>query len=94
MTDATSEAVTVYSSTVPEFIPGFSGVCVARSLLFCVVLCRSLFDLFSCVYPSLIYSFCICICICIMYVDGSTSAFYFDGVGCAMRLSKNVGEKF
>ena len=32
------------------------------------------------------------ICICIKYVDGSTSGFYFDGVGCAMRLSKNVGE--
>jgi hypothetical protein len=28
------------------------------------------------------------ICICIKYADGSTSGFYFDGVGCAMRLSK------
>ena len=34
------------------------------------------------------------ICICIKYVDGSTSGLYFDGVGCAMRLSKNVGEQF
>jgi len=32
--------------------------------------------------------------VCIKYVDGSTSGFYFDGVGCAMRLSKNVGEQF
>ena len=29
-----------------EFTPGFSGVCVARSLVFCVVFCRSLFVLF------------------------------------------------
>ena len=36
----------------------------------------------------------ISICICIKYVDGSTSGFYFDGVGCAMRLSRNVGEQF
>jgi hypothetical protein len=34
------------------------------------------------------------ICICIKYVDGSTSGLYFDGVGCAMRPSKNVGEQF
>jgi hypothetical protein len=32
--------------------------------------------------------------VCIKYVDGSTSGFYFDGVGCAMGLSKNVGEEF
>jgi hypothetical protein len=34
------------------------------------------------------------VCICIKYVDGSTSGLYFDGVECAMRLSKNVGEQF
>jgi hypothetical protein len=32
--------------------------------------------------------------ICIKYVDGSTYGFYFDGVGCAVRLSENVGEPF
>ena len=32
-----NEAGTVYPSGAPEFIPGFCGVRVARSLVFCVV---------------------------------------------------------
>ena len=31
-----------YPSVAPEFIPDFSGVRVAQSLVFCVVFCRSL----------------------------------------------------
>ena len=31
-----------YQSRAPEFTPEFSGVRVARSLVFCVVFCRSL----------------------------------------------------
>jgi len=37
---------TVYSQGTHEFTPGFSGVYVSRSLVFCVVFCRSLFVLF------------------------------------------------
>jgi hypothetical protein len=36
-----------YPSGKPEIIPGFCGIRVARSLVFCVVLCRSLFVLLS-----------------------------------------------
>jgi hypothetical protein len=36
-------AVTAHSSGAHEFNSGFSGVRVARSLIVCVVLCRSLF---------------------------------------------------
>jgi hypothetical protein len=41
MADATSGAGT------PEFIPVFSGVRVARGLVFCVVFCMSLFVLWT-----------------------------------------------
>ena len=34
-----------YLSGTSEFIPGFSGVHVAQSLVFCVLYCRSLFVL-------------------------------------------------
>ena len=37
---------TVYSSRAPEFIPVFSGVCVAWFLVFYVVFCRSWFFFF------------------------------------------------
>ena len=37
--------VTHKPSGEPEFIPCFSGACVARSLVFCVMFCRSLFVL-------------------------------------------------
>ena len=37
-----NEAGTVYPSGAPEFTPGFCGVRVARSLVFCVVLNISL----------------------------------------------------
>jgi len=59
MTCATSEAGITYTSVAPEFIPVFfSGVCVAQSLVFYVVFCRSLFVLFLCVVsPSLNYGF-------------------------------------
>jgi hypothetical protein len=49
-----------------EFTPGFDWVHIAKCLVFCVVLCRSLFLLFSLdvfifdhciVYPSSIYGF-------------------------------------
>ena len=36
-----------YYDKAPEFTPNFSGVRVARSLVFCVVFCRSLFVLIS-----------------------------------------------
>jgi hypothetical protein len=42
-----SGAGTAYPSRTPEIIPGFCGVRVARSLVFCVVFCRSLFVLLS-----------------------------------------------
>jgi len=41
-----SGAGTAYPSGAPEFTASFSGVGVARSLVYCVVLCRSLFVLF------------------------------------------------
>jgi hypothetical protein len=37
---------TAYPSRAPEFIPVFNGVRVLRSLVFCIVLFRSLFVLF------------------------------------------------
>ena len=43
---STSGAGTVIPSGEHEFTPGFSGVCVARSLVFCVAFCKSLFVLF------------------------------------------------
>ena len=42
-----SGAGTAYPSGKPEIILGFCGIRVARSLVFCVVLCRSLFVLLS-----------------------------------------------
>jgi uncharacterized membrane protein len=44
---ATSGTGTAYRSGTTEFTPGFSGVHVAQSLVFCVVFCRSLFVLLS-----------------------------------------------
>jgi len=44
--DATSTEGTAYLSRSPQFIPFFSGVCVAGSLVFYVVFCRSLFVFF------------------------------------------------
>jgi len=47
-TDATNGAGTAYSSGAPHITSVFSGVRVARSLVFCVVVyCRSLFVLLS-----------------------------------------------
>jgi hypothetical protein len=46
-TDATSGARTAYHSGVHEFNPVFSGVRVTRSLVLCVVLCRSFVVLLS-----------------------------------------------
>jgi hypothetical protein len=64
-TDVTSESGTDYLSGAPVFIPGFSGVCVARSLVVCVMFCRSFsfffflfFSFGHCVgCPSSIYGF-------------------------------------
>jgi len=39
-------AGSVHPSGTHEFIPGFSRVCVARALVFCVMFCRTLFVLF------------------------------------------------
>jgi hypothetical protein len=45
MKDVTCGAGTVYPSGAPEFTLVFSGVCVDRSLVLCVMFCRSLFVL-------------------------------------------------
>jgi len=44
---ATCGAGTAYPSGAPEFTPGFSGVFVARSLVFCEMFYRSFFVLVS-----------------------------------------------
>ena len=46
MTGTTSGVGTAYPSGAHEFIPVFSVVRVTRSLVLCVVLCKSLFVLF------------------------------------------------
>jgi hypothetical protein len=43
---ATSGTGTALPTGAPELTPVFSGVRVARSLVFCIVFCRSLFVLF------------------------------------------------
>ena len=43
----TSGTRTVNPPEAPELIPDFNGVRVVRSLVFCVVFCRSLFVLLS-----------------------------------------------
>ena len=57
MTGVTNGAGTTLHSGAPEFTPCFSGVHVARSLVFCVVFCRSFF--FCCFCP---FSFGHCVC--------------------------------
>ena len=65
-TEATRGAETAYPSGAHEFTPAFSGVRVVRSLVFCVMVCKSLYVLlpfffvFFChcvVCPSAIYAF-------------------------------------
>jgi hypothetical protein len=62
-TGATGGTGTAYPSEAPKFTPGFSWVCVDRSLIFGVVFCRSLFIPLSFsfghygVCPSSIYGF-------------------------------------
>jgi hypothetical protein len=46
MTGATNGAATVYPFGVPEFIPGFGGIRVARFLVFYVVFVYRFFRLF------------------------------------------------
>ena len=53
----TCEVGTVNHSGAPRFTSGFSGVRVSRSLVFCVVFCRSLFVLLSCFFLSYCVSF-------------------------------------
>ena len=53
-TGITSGAGTVYPSGAPEFIPGFSEVHVARSLVFWALFCRSLFN------PFFLFVFSLC----------------------------------
>ena len=83
MTGATSGAGTVYPSGAPEFIPGFSGVRVARSLDFCVLFdrsivflltvfywllyCLSFFDLRILITPLVSFGHCI-VCPSVIYV--------------------------
>jgi hypothetical protein len=60
-TGVTSVEGTAYHSGTREFSPVFSGICVARSLVFCALLYRSLL-VFICfghciICPSLIYGF-------------------------------------
>ena len=52
----TSGAGTANPSGEPDFTPVFSGVGVTRSLVFCVMFCRSLFVLLS----LFIWSFVVC----------------------------------
>jgi hypothetical protein len=61
MTGATSRTRTAYTSGTREFTSGFSWVRVARSLVFSVVVCRSLFVLLSFfVWPLRCLSFFVC----------------------------------
>ena len=53
-TGVTSGEGTAYPPESPGFIPVFSGVCVAQSLVFYVVFCRSLCGFFS-------YGQCFCL---------------------------------
>jgi hypothetical protein len=46
-----------------------------------------------CPFPLLHFA-SVSVSVCIKYVDGFTSGFSFDTVGCTMRLSKNAGEQF
>ena len=62
LTGATSVAKTDYPSGAPEFIPGFSGIRVTRSLVLCVCFvdrCLSFctFSFGHCVVCSSIYGF-------------------------------------
>jgi len=50
----TSGAETAYPSGTLEFTPVFSGVDVSRSLVFCVVFCRSLFVLLATMFSVLL----------------------------------------
>ena len=59
-TGATRCVVTAYTSGAPEFT-GFSGAYVARSLVFCVLFCSSLFSpffLFVCSLCCLFFELC------------------------------------
>jgi hypothetical protein len=52
------ETGTAHPSGAPAFTPGFSGVCVAQSLVFCVVFYLSFFTFGICIFcPSSIYDF-------------------------------------
>jgi len=53
----TCGAGTVHPSGAPEFISGFSGVHATRSLVFCLMFCRSLFSFDHCVVCPSIYGF-------------------------------------
>jgi hypothetical protein len=46
-TDVKCGIGTAYPSGAPEFTPGFNGVRVARSLVFCLMFCRLLFVLLA-----------------------------------------------
>ena len=53
-TGATSSAGTSYPSGVPEFNPGFGGVCYFRFLVFCVMFCRLFFVILAIVLSFLL----------------------------------------
>jgi len=58
MMAVTSGVGTVYPSRAPEFIPSFSGVPSAQSLVFCVVFCRPWFFLLSYLFLPLYFLSC------------------------------------
>jgi cadmium resistance protein CadD (predicted permease) len=66
--DSTRGAGTLYPSGAHEFVPVFRGVRVARSFVFCVVFCRSLFVLFS-------FDQCI---VCASSINGVLSLWYLQ----------------
>jgi hypothetical protein len=78
MTVATNGAGT---AILPEFTPVcFSGGCVAWSLVFCVVFCRSLFVLLYFLYWSLCCLFLFDLRILIIPLVSSTSPFVYFGI--------------
>jgi len=71
MTGATTGAGTVYPCGAPEFTYGFQWVRVARSLVFCVVFCGSLFVFLS-LYVWLLCCLSFDLRILIIYLVSST----------------------
>ena len=72
LTGATRGEGTAHPSIIHESIPGFCSVRVVRSLVFCIVFCRSLFVLFS-------FGYCIvCSSICGFWLVSSGLSWYIS----------------